>query len=118
VNGYDVDCEAVYASGTRTAGTAAEWRAWAGEADVTLRGTPASLVDPAIGAAMEGYVGDTLRDINWLPEKVMEMARAVCAGANVITDAQAEIVGNLRPVVADAERLHEESARPIDGRPI
>lgn len=118
MNGYDVDCEAVYASGTRTAGTAAEWREWAGQADVTLREIPASLVDPAIGAAMEGYVGDTLGDINWLPEKVMEMARAVCAGANVITDAEGESVGNLLPAAEGAERLYEESSRPIEGRPI
>jgi len=39
-----------------------------------------------------------------------------CTAANVITDAQAEIVGNLRPVVADAERLHEESARSMVAR--
>lgn len=113
MNGYDVECEAVYASGTRTAGIAEEWRTWAGVADGVLRDAPSNLVDPAIRDAMEGYVADMLRDVHWLPEKVQEMAEAVCAGANVITDAEGEIVGNLRPVVADAERLYDESSRPI-----
>ncbi len=117
MNGYDVDCEAVYASGAGTAGTAEEWRTWAGRADSTLRDVPASLVDPGIGEAMKGYVGDTLRDINYLPEKVLEMAQAVCDGANVITDAESEMMGNLLPVAADAEQLYEEVARPIEVRP-
>lgn len=102
---FDTDPDLVDSCGRATAATASDWRGWANKAEGCLRDGPATVRDPVIAAAWEGFAGDTIQASHRLAQQVDDLGRRTSGAASHVAEADVAAVHELSSVAGLAADL-------------